>query len=278
MPEQILDLMNPEEVELLLGRDISIDATQGFDKKYFKDSFGEYLTLTQSIGALNKNSADVNAMDNIALLLSPQNPNIILNRGLEGIMRAAKAQIGPASTAMAKFSENNSLVNKLSGESISNLILSLANPNHYLLYKTNDSDHEKLAALVSKQALVKLGRTEDLSSDIPGLIKDAPAWHQTLYSRYGNDPSYLAEFLTSYASVIDVVYKRQFTYERTIKGNKQRVFNRPKLLGFFNTNLQVAQDKMDSAKTRKDKNKIWDAQIKPIQLMTATTLYDQYSK
>lgn len=277
--ESLRDLLDEKELKELRGRNISIILGRIYDRQKFVSAMGDYTGLQKDYMALKENSGDTGAMDNIAGLLNPKNPNLILDQGLEGVLTAADAQLSASGTDMAKYAERYSLVDKLSGEPLNALVLQLGNPNHPLLYKSDDKEHRKLAEIVKKMRKVQSGKIEELAEDIPELmnapsLEGVPAWHQALFARYGNNQAYLQGFLKSYASVISAIYAKAFT--RPGKGNDKgkRVPNATKLLQFYDENLKVVEDTISREDNDEEKRKIWDKSIKPIDLMVAGLLYD----
>ncbi len=274
MALSITDVLKKEDLESLLGRDISIDPSRSYNEKYFVKNCGNYFNLKDSYLALRENSNNFDAMENIAELLIPKNADLLINRGPRAVLKVADVQLAKAEISLAQYTERNNLDEKLNGNQLNNLILLLGNPDFFLLYKTGDKSHDKLVEIVKRQSIVMFGKKEKLLEDVRDLMKVAPLWHQVMYSAYSNDHSYMGEFLESYTDIIKEIYTKEFTKEITKGGKKERKPDKAKLLNFYRKNLESAKTKMNSEADEKKKLKIWNEKIKPIYLMVAQSLYE----
>lgn len=265
------EIFGRENLEGVRGREISIDPEQKkYQRKYFVEHAGDYFDLEGYYATLRQNNGDIDSMNDISNLLIPQNPNLLLKRGSEGILLAADAQLSLSSIDLAKYTKNRDLADKLSGEQLQNVIINQAHPDNLLIYTANEKEHDRLAEIIKKRAAILFQKPEVLKKDIPELMKNAPIWHQILYSRYSEDQTYLSELINSYASVISKVYEKEFTKKR---GDK-RVPDKAKLHKFYDRNLKIVTDEVDKEPDQKTKEKIWDKSAKPVYLLTAKTLYE----
>lgn len=272
-----------ENLEDFVGRDISIDPEEEHDRKYFVEKADDYFDLRDYHAALKQNSGDFDAINDIAYKLSPENPKLILNRGAEGALLAAKNQLDSSGEELAKYADKNSLVERLSDEQLDSLVLSLVNTENVrdsFIYETGDFEHDRIAEIVKKQALIIAGKQNDLIKDISRLMKDkkVPAWHKAIFDRYSDDQTYLAELINSYTGVINMLYAKEFTEEKEKEGKKIRVPDGDKLYKFHRDNLKVAEDAVDDEPDEKKKYKIWDKNIKPVYLIASEIFFRSEKK
>ena len=274
-PKEVLG----KDLEALVSREISINPnTKRYNRKYFIDKAGDYFDLGAYYQALQENKGNAGAMSDISKLLIPSNPSLLLNRGSDGILLAADTALSEAEKALAEYSDNLSLVEKLDAEQLNKLIISLANPERPLIYRTENRAHERLAEIVKRQALISSGKREELIKDLPELMEDAPLWHKVIFSRYQGDQSYMTELLSSYASIISTIYSREFSKEVIEKGKKKRVPDEDKLFSFYKRNIKVVESERDSEPEEKVKYDIWSKYIAPIHLTSAGLLYKSEKK
>jgi len=255
----ITSLMTKDE----LGRDISIDPDKVYSKKGFLEGAGDYILVRDSLNELVQNTGNYTAKKTLAGLLSPSNPLILLNRDSGVVVEAVGLELKAAGTNLARFTEKNHLEQKLDGEQCSALILSLANPEDLRLYNKSPSD-KKLLEIITRQHYIATGKLEGLRADIPDLVKKMPVWHQALFSISQSDQRYMADFLKSYTGIISAKYDQAF--------KTRDKYSKTKLLGVYSRSLAQVRAEM-KGKSKDKREEIWEEKIKPVQLITAETLF-----
>jgi len=266
----LVDIIKDEGLkEKLTGREISINPESGYEKKDFVQHSDDYFDLAGYYSALRNNNGDIDAMNDIAKILIPENPRQLLVTGTEGCLLAANVAASKAGVNLAKYTEKNSLVDKLEAEELNTVVLQLGNPENPYIFKTGDKKHDKLAEIVKGQSALAFRKIDVLKEDIPELMKDAPEWHQAVFSRYSGDQEYMNVFIESYAGVISALYEKYFTVGK----GKDKKLDREELYKFYDENLKCAKDAIDKEENQKTKYGIWDDNIKPIDLIIANVLY-----
>jgi hypothetical protein len=175
---------------------------------------------------------------------------------------------------MARYSEKNSLLDKLDAEQLLGLTVALANPENPrqgFLYKTGNNKHDRQLEIVSRFAALQTGKTKSLEAEVAKLMQDAPEWHKAIFARYQNDASYWQDLMASYSHLVDSLFQAEFTK----KAGKKKVLDKDRLHKFLKENIGVVDDKIDDEESERKKLKIWDKSLKQIYLEIARTLYQK---
>lgn len=255
-----------------VGRDISISLGD-YDRKNFVSAMDDLTDLQEYFSALQQNQGDVGAMNDIAGLLAPENPNILLRMAVKDIARAADVTLSKANLAMAKYAEKNDFYKELNAEQLLAILLQLANPKLGLVFKHRENEaHNKLVDIVKRQAAIQIQDQEAISRGIGEMMKKAPAWHADMFARYNHDQSYMAALADSYAGAVGMVFTETF-YD--ING-KQKIAKEDLITKFYEDNREIVTDEIDEVEKSGNKKvafKLWDKNLKPAHLYEAKTLY-----
>lgn len=265
--------MSKEDLEFLLGRGIqSVDPNANYSKNRFVSAAGTFFDVRNSLTDLTRDMGNYAALQNLASVLSPSNPGLLTNRNPQSVVQAVGTELNGVGTKLAKYTERNNLSEKLQGAQANELILILGNPDMPMLYNDSEDD-KKLMPIIHRQNRIVSGRVEELSKDFPDLVSKMPEWHRALFNLGQNDPQYKADFLSSYANIITSKYQNAFF---TRQGDHM-VPDKAKLIGFYDRSMFAAQQGM-IGKSPEEQDALWDAKMRPVNLIVSEILYSSLKK
>lgn len=279
------DLLSKERIDKIsedfgLGEEkvksFGIDPKSSYDSDEFVKRANSLFDLDEHYNALRQNINDMDALGDVVKDIIPYIPAPeIMGREFFQNPHAAIAEadnmLSKGQVSLAKFVENNrrTMLEKLDEKDLYGLFQRTPS------YATGNQEYDRAKNL--KEKIMKMAQAQKEGQDITEFVKDDV---DKLIKGAGEDQ---AEFIKRYENLIrprlteriitDI--QREFA---SLFRNKEGKYDKSKLIDYLEANYKVVEDEIKDADNDRDKNGLWDKNLKQQYLAIAQILLGNEKK